>query len=565
MTRTIALDDSGSELVLDFPFDRAIKDFVKSLPRSRFDWNSKTWRFPADEASSVVPTLVGKGFEPSSAVRGLLGEDVGPPTASIGEVNQAVAAALSAKFPGPFWVAGEVANWSRNGRRRHAYFSLSETNAIGRPEATIDAVMFSGARERIEARLRDAGLELADGNTVRVLVRLEMYVERGRVQLIVEDLDVRYSAGELAARREEILRALREQGVAERQLDRTMPTLPRRIALLTSAESDAYHDFVHTLERAPYGFDIVPFDVRVQGADLERSVTAALRAVEAKRERFDLVVITRGGGSRTELAQWDNLRVAFAVCASRTKVVVAIGHHQDRSVLDEIATSFKTPTEAAERIVESWVIAEGRLAETTERIVREVTGRVALERERLSGRAARIAAGSAHSLAEASSVVRAQAPRLLASMLRQRLRAARARLEQTEERVIAIRGSRGRSRRARLLDDIGDRLARAAQLATRDAKRDLDQAALGLKRRAERRIVADQRRLGSAGGRIALANPDRILRRGFAIVRDESGHVVTHAAGVAPHQILELTLADGALKTRALETDAPRLPEESDG
>ena len=566
MSRTIELDESGSELVLDFPFDRTTKDFVKALPRATFDWNSKTWRFPVEEAAAVVPTLVAHGFEPHATVRGLLGEnEEGPPTATVQDVNRAIAAALNAKFPEPFWIAGEVANWSRNSRRRHAYFALSETNAVGRPEATIDAVMFGNARERIEGRLREAGLEIADGNAVRLLVRLEMYVERGRVQLVVDDIDVRYSAGELAVRREEILRALREKGVSERQLDRPMPMLPRRIALLTSAESDAYHDFVHTLTRARYGFDIVPFDVRVQGADLESTVTAALRAVEARRERFDLIVITRGGGSRTELAQWDNLRVAFAVCASRTKVVVAIGHQRDRSVLDDIATSFKTPTEAAERIVECWAIAEGRLEEISGRVTRQVSGRVVLERERLRVRAERLASASTRSLVEASGIVNVQAPRLLRSLVQQKIREARRSIGHAEDRVIAVHGSRSRERRARALDLIGERLVRATRSAARGAKRTLDEAASGLQRRTERRMLSETRLLQAAGAQLALADPARILRRGFAIVRDASGDVVTRAAGVAPQQILELALADGTLKTRVLDADTPRPPEESDG
>ncbi|MFT6398761.1 MAG: exodeoxyribonuclease VII large subunit, partial [Bradymonadia bacterium] len=392
MSQLIELNEADEELELSFSFDRALKDFVKSLPRARFDWTSKTWRFPVETAASIVPVLVARGFATSDKVKPLLGEEAGPPTTSVRQLNQAISKALNQGIPGPIWVAGELANWNRNAHRRHAYFELLDTNAIGRAEAMIGAVMFGSARERIEARAASSGIELADGLSVRLLVRVEMYEERGKIQVIVEDIDVAYSAGELALRKEEVLRALREKGVAERQLQREMPLLPRRIALLTSAQSDAYHDFVHTLERAPYGFEIVPFDVRVQGADLEETVTNALRAIEKSKDRFDLVVITRGGGSRTELASWDSLRVAYAVCASRTKVVVAIGHQQDRSVLDEVATSFKTPTEAAERIVERWAQAEACVDALSERLARQVGARVGLERERVENRVLRLSA-----------------------------------------------------------------------------------------------------------------------------------------------------------------------------
>lgn len=556
MKRSISLDSGADELVLTFPFDRALKDFVKAIPRSRFEWNSKTWRLPAGDAAEVIPLLVEHGFEVEPAVASLVGNDVGPTSATVTEVNRSVAGALRERFPAPFWITGEIANWSRNARRRHAYFTLCESDDVGRPEAQIDAVLFATARERVENRLRTAGLELNDGSAVRLLVRVEMYEERGRIQLVVQDVDVRYSAGELALRREEVLNALREKGVIDRQLARPMPKLPKRIALLTSVGSDAYHDFVHTLARAPYGFDVVPFDVRVQGADLESTVTAALRAIERAHPAFDLVVITRGGGSRTELGQWDNYRVASAVCTSRTKIVVAIGHQQDRSVLDDVATSYKTPTEAAERIVERWALAEARLDETSRRLQRSIRSRLALAEERLASRAAGIGAGARARIVSARGQVKSELPRLFESFAIQRTRAERASLDRLATRAESVTSRRGPSLRREQLDEIATRVARVAQNRADGAKSRNEQVERRLTLAVSRQIARAEHLLDAAARQVVLADPARIIRRGFAIVRDQDGGVVTRATGLEAHQILELSLSDGVVKTRVEDDDA---------
>ncbi len=563
MSQLIELNEADDELELSFPFNRELKDFVKSLPRSRFDWNSKTWRFPVDAAASVIPVLTARGFVTSDKVKPLLGDDAGPPTTSVRQLNRAISTAINRGIPGPFWLAGELANWTRNAHRRHAYFELLDTNAIGRAEAMIGAVMFGGARERIEAKVRKGGLQLTDGLGVRLLVRVELYEERGKVQVIVEDIDVAYSAGELAMRKEEILRALQEKGVADRQLRREMPLLPRRIALLTSAQSDAYHDFVHTLERARYGFEIVPFDVRVQGADLEETVTNALRAIERSSGRFDLVVITRGGGSRTELASWDSLRVAYAVCASRTKIVVAIGHQQDRSVLDEVATSFKTPTEAAERIVERWTQAEARVDALSGRVSRRVRSRVAVERERVENRVLRLSAASARTTAAATVEVNTELPRLIATITSQELRSARRNLDRTSDRLERVATHTGAARRADRLSELEQRITAAVTTSQRSGEARLDRLGAAIERASTAQVRRSTSALRSIASQLSLADPSRILRRGFAIVRRD-GEFVTAAGQALPNDALTLTMADGTIEV-SVSTVSTNPKEKPDG
>lgn len=563
MTRRVELDVESGELVVSFRFDRALKDLVKALPDSRFHWSSKTWRFPAERAATLVEALVPHGFVfvgealaagsggpvapvASGAVQRVAGPRPEAPaeserptaedTLTVTRLNAAVAAVVAERFAAPFWVAGTIVGFERGAHREHVWFSLAEEDGDGRPVSTVSAVLFSSARARIGQRLGAAGLELADGLSVRLFGRLEVYARRGSLQFVVEDADPAWSAGELALRREEILRELRASGLADRQLQLPMPTLPRRIALLTSVGSDAYHDVLSSLRTSGFGFEVVPFDVRVQGDGLSASVCAALERVATGR--FDVAVVTRGGGSRVELSGWDDLRVARAVAMCPVKVLVAIGHHQDRSVLDEIADSAKTPTEAGEWIAAPWVRAEERLGELGVRLGSRVRRRLAVEQSGLAHRTRAIATAARQAMARHRAAVETTLPRFVAASATARIRAARARLERAEQRLTPAAIGRAISARRRALERLDARLGLAAPGTVR-----------------RHRVAVD-----NLAARLRLVHPDAVLRRGFAIVRDASGRPVTRAHGLASGDSVAIQMQDGSLLASVDEVTVPATP-----
>ena len=266
--------------------------------------------------------------------------------------------------------------------QRHLYLSLVERGADERVAAKVSCVMFANTRARVERKLAAQGLEVQDEVQVRVLVRVQVYEAQGRYQLLVEDIDPNYSAGELARRREEVVRAVREAGLADANRGLPWPTLPLRVALLTSAGSDAYHDVLSSLGASGYGFSVDAYDVRVQGDGLAPTVLRALAAVSARASRYDAVIVTRGGGSRVELSAWDDLEVALALARCPVKALVAIGHEQDTSALDELAESYKTPTAAGEALVARVASVEELLTHQRERLARSAEHRVHAERSR---------------------------------------------------------------------------------------------------------------------------------------------------------------------------------------
>ena len=380
MTGTVELDTDGANLVIRFRYRQDLVDEVKALPERRFDGANKVWRVPVrhveevykrfsrqmfDFAPEVMSAMAGTlGAAPKADARSLpaargatskpaqkrpsLGGDdpstVEPETdaLTISALNQQVQAALKERFPQKFWVTGEVVDFDKQGNRTHRFFALIEkAEGETRPLARASAVLFERTLASLQSRLArtQSDFALRDGLEVRMLVKVDFYPASGQFQLIVEDVDPSFTLGKLALTREQILRELREAGLAERNRQLGFPVPMLRIGVLSSPDSDGWNDFLRHLQESGAGFDVTLIPVFVQGQQLRASVLGGLRWFAEHAEEFDAVCILRGGGSRTDLAGFDDREVAFAVAKHPLKVLIGIGHERDQSVLDLIAHS----------------------------------------------------------------------------------------------------------------------------------------------------------------------------------------------------------------------------------
>ncbi|HEX6310304.1 MAG TPA: exodeoxyribonuclease VII large subunit, partial [Acidimicrobiia bacterium] len=273
------------------------------------------------------------------------------PTFTVTEINTVIRDALRAAIPREVWVQGEVQGLKTSGLG-HSYFQLVEK--VGRGErvlSRLDVALFRGERPAVNAALRDAGLKLADDIGVRIRGRVDFYPPNGRLQLVMTGIDPVFTVGGMAANRERLLKALAAEGLLRANAALPMPAVPLRVGLVTSHDSAAYHDFVHELEVSRYAWQVCLADVRVQGSGAPKRLVWALRALA--RQRVDVVVIVRGGGSRSDLAPFDAEAVARTIAEMPVPVLTGIGHEVDRSVADEVAhTACKTPTACAQELVE---------------------------------------------------------------------------------------------------------------------------------------------------------------------------------------------------------------------
>src|SRR5262245_20276889 len=274
-------------------------------------------------------------------------DDPADPTFGVRELADAVNQVLRRGFRDGVWVRGEIDGIQQRGG--HVYFTLTEQTDEGR--ASVQVALFANTWYRLRPVLARHRLRLGNGLAVRIHGALNYYAPTGRLSLVMDGIDVRFTLGQLAADRDALLARLTEDGLLRRNASVPVPLVPERIGLVASRGSAAWHDVLHELEASGFGFELAHVDVRVQGAEAAASVAAAARTLG--RRRVDLIVLVRGGGSRTDLATFDDERIALAIARSPVPVFTGLGHETDRSVADEVAhTSYKTPTKCAAALVE---------------------------------------------------------------------------------------------------------------------------------------------------------------------------------------------------------------------
>jgi len=567
MTGTVELAADGSHLVVRFPYREDLLAAVRELPGRRWDPKQKLWRIPTGHVELVYATFVRHLFEFAPEVTGLLAGTLGskpkaataasdedrapadradalPATGraeadldaaaeeslSISALNLRVRDALRGQFPQRFWVVGELVDYDKQQERQHKFFSLVEkAPGEARPRARVEAALFERTAQELQARLQGAAadLQLRDGIEIRALVRVDLYVQSGRFQVVIEDIDPSFTLGKLALTREQILRELRDRGLVDRNRSLPLPVPPLRIGVLASPESDGWNDFVRHLEESRIGFAVTLLPVKVQGRELRPGMLAGLAWFAAHADEFDVLCVLRGGGSRTDLAWFDDLELAVAVAQHPLKILVGIGHQRDQSVLDVIAQSEKTPTAVAERLV----------------------GCVVQARRDLARQAVRLQAGVGRALARANAQLGDAA-----AALRQTVAARLA-----HERLRLLTASRDLDRgTARTLASARRDLTRAARDLRGHALLHCERTRSTLRHTAERCSHGAQRALERAEARLEqqlarhrLLDPRAVLRRGFAIVRTADGRVLPEAARVVADQRLELQLRDGTVRARA--------------
>ncbi len=476
---------------------------------------------------------------------------------TVAELNEAIRAALQTAFPGAVWVRGEVQRLPRDAAsRRHVYFELHGTTPDGAAVAIPVALLeWDRRRYGLQRYLdgSDPDFRLADKMEVCLQCVVDFYPPFGKLQLKLVGIDPAYTLGRLEALRRRTLAYLEKQGLLERQRRLPWPELPLRVGLITSAGSAAERDFVTGLQASGYGFRVLRADCRMMGQSMVPQVTAALAGLA--RSGVDVIVLTRGGGSRADLSWFDVQEVAVAVATCPVPVLTAIGHEIDRSIADVVAHhACKTPTAAAEELVRRVADADARLADAAAGIAATATRRLEQARAGLREAGRRLRLGVDRRVGRGLLVLGTYRTRLAAAALpavsrrQERVRGAAARLAAAVPAT--VRRAEARLRQLvpllaapRLLRPARSRRGDLARLASR-----LDLAAHGRLQRADRRLAA-------LADKARLLDPDRLLARGWSVTLAADGRVVRSAAQVAQGDELETRLHDGRIGSRVVSVE----------
>lgn len=318
-----------------------------------------------------------------------------PDKISLTELQGLIRDRIYEALPGAFWVIAEIAEMKIQGAG-HCYMELTGSDGPGgritaKARATIWASKFRSLNTFFTA---STGIPLRQGISILCKATVE-YHELYGLSLNITDIDPAYTAGDMALRREAIIRRLTAEGVMEMNRELTLPPYPRYIAVVSSSKAAGYQDFINHLTGNPYGyvFKSELFEAVLQGELTESSVTEALNQISERAERFDAVVIIRGGGSTTDLSWFDSYNIAYHVTQFPLPVLTGIGHEKDISVTDMVAwKSLKTPTAVADYLVEHTMECENRIIDMASSLTSAVTDALSSAGEQISSMQNRISA-----------------------------------------------------------------------------------------------------------------------------------------------------------------------------
>lgn len=429
---------------------------------------------------------------------------------SLFELNQLVRRSVRTCLPDEYWVQVELSDVRAN-YSGHCYLECVQkdpksNSLIAKARGIIWSNVFSQLKPYFE---QETGQAFVSGIKVLVKVTVDFHELYG-YSLTIVDIDPAYTLGDMARRRREILLRLQEEGVLSLNKELELPVLAQRIAVISSATAAGYGDFCNQLENNAFGFAFYPrlFPAIMQGERVEASVIAALDRIYAESEKWDVVVIIRGGGATSDLSGFDTYDLAASCAQFPLPIITGIGHERDDTVIDLVAhTRVKTPTAAAEFLVNHSRQTAEQLENYAYYIRQEVPARLNREKERLERCITRIPA-----------------------RVQMRLQREDFRRERLAKRMEMAWQSRLAREQYRL--ELSSRLSVALQA----------------------RLLKEKHRLDLLEKSVEAASPDLLLKRGYSITLKD-GKAVTDASLLKPGDRVVTRVAKGQFSSEVQGTD----------
>lgn len=421
---------------------------------------------------------------------------------SLLELNTLVRRTIELGLPGQLWVEAELAEARES--RGHCYMELiQKDDSTNTPVARASAKCWRQTWMMLRAHFeRTTGQMFHAGMKVRLRVYAQFHEAYG-FSWIVTDIDPYFTVGDMARRRQEIVRQLKAEGVFDLNRELDFPMFAQRIAVISSETAAGYGDFCNQLADNDYGFSFTTrlFPAVMQGEQVEQSVIAALDRINRCSDEFDCVVIIRGGGATSDMSGFDTLPLAENVANFPLPVITGIGHNRDESIIDMVAhTRVKTPTAAAALLISRLKATADLIDSCRERVLRAVSRRMETERMRLGRLSERIPT--------LFSVVRTRHESRLEIMQRRLTAAITRRLTAEHHRVETLTQS--------------------------------------LAPLTERRMTAERHRLDMLAQRAKALDPTLLLRRGYSITLHQ-GRAVRDAGELKPGDKIVTRLATGSI------------------
>jgi exodeoxyribonuclease VII large subunit len=450
---------------------------------------------------------------------------------SLTEFQQVIRDSLYSALPGFYWVTAEIAELKEN-FNGHCYLELVEKQADEvNLSAKVRAVIWNNRYRFVRQLFEETtGEKLRAGIKVLLKIKVEYHEVYG-LSLTVNDIDPAFTVGELALKRQQILKKLEEEGVIAMNRELAFPILPKRIAVISSKNAAGLTDFLKHLNENSFGysFSTVLFEAAMQGTGTEESIRDSLDRIAGHLQLFDVVAIVRGGGSTTDLSWFDSYNIAYHITQFPLPVITGIGHEKDLSVTDLVANrSEKTPTALADFLVNRMAETEQHISELWDGIAELATGVIDVAAVGLENCSLRLTSASSLRLNK-------EKERLSGSVLR---------LTNSGKSFLI---------RQQILPS--GQMARLASLATgftaRSAVRlghfanSLQVATVSVMRQLNADMLSKENKL-------SLLSPENVLKRGYTIT-SVGGKIMLSASDLRNGSEIETQFSDGKVKSTVTE------------
>lgn len=446
---------------------------------------------------------------------------------SLTELQLIIRDSLYMALPDVYWVVAEISEIKENSSG-HCYLELIEKQPDEKNvRSRIKGIIWGNRYRFLKAFFENiTGETLRDGLKILIKAKVE-YHELYGLSLIISDIDPAFTIGEMAMKRQLVIKRLEEEGVFSMNKELPFPAFPQKVAVISSKNAAGYSDFINHLKNNSYGYSFYTalIETSMQGTETESSVISALDRIANRSEIFDLVVVIRGGGSQSDLSWFDSYNIAYHVTQFPLPVITGIGHDKDVSVTDMVASrALKTPTAVADFLIDTVSSSENHIIEMSSGIIEG--SRIIIDRNRT-----RI---------ETSGIRLMPLARVMMSEVRDKL----------SSKIIDIL-------------NIGKELIFKASLITSNqesllaatAKSCVSQKELMVKRNVQRLVTcsnnclsANNMKLSSLGSNLQLLNPENILQRGYSIT-SVNGIIIKNFEQVNNDDLIDTRLYKGTIKS----------------
>jgi exodeoxyribonuclease VII large subunit len=299
-------------------------------------------------------------------------------------LNQLIRETLDVHLEPSYWIVAEIGELKQAGQG-HAYLDLVEkqgSQIAAKMRANIWAYSYRTIAGRFQAT---TGQSLRAGMKILAQATVTFHELYG-ISLNIKDIDPNFTLGERARIRQEIIDRLSRDGMMELNKRFQLPTVPQKIAVISSASAAGYGDFVNQIEHNRFGYKVAHnlYQATLQGTDAATTIIAAFQKIEAdqRKEKYDIIVLIRGGGAQLDLDCFDDYVLAITIAKSSLPVLTGIGHERDETIADLVShTKMKTPTAVAEFILSGFRDFEDRLNLWTKNLSR-FAGQMLIQEDR---------------------------------------------------------------------------------------------------------------------------------------------------------------------------------------